>query len=229
MDYSSTSSSSSSSKQFEIYSATKHMSGNGFVTHKRNAGRKKFKETRHPIYRGVRQRNGPKWVCEVREPNKKSRLWLGTYSTPEMAARAYDVAALALRGKSAPLNFPDSAWMLPRPNSSSPEDIKATAFRAAQEFGRRPPPPSSPTSSTSSSSSSCSSVSATSDKYSRERRIIEDVPEPSMVFWDEEATFNLPHLLDSMAEGLLLSPPTMQTTFDWDDVCWNGDISLWSN
>ncbi|WCJ26166.1 Dehydration-responsive element-binding protein 1F [Euphorbia peplus] len=101
---------------------------------KKPAGRRVFKETRHPVYRGVRKRNNDKWVCELREPNKKTRIWLGTYPTPEMAARAHDVAALAFKGKSACLNYADSAWRLPVPVSNEAEDIRRAAHEAAELF-----------------------------------------------------------------------------------------------
>ncbi|KAF3610747.1 hypothetical protein DY000_02045121 [Brassica cretica] len=104
------------------------------MTPKRRAGRRVFKETRHPVYRGIRRRNGDKWVCEVREPIHQRRIWLGTYPTAEMAARAHDVAAYALRGRSACLNFADSAWRLPVPESTDPDVIRRVAAEAAEMF-----------------------------------------------------------------------------------------------
>ncbi|KAI3862201.1 hypothetical protein MKX03_037371 [Papaver bracteatum] len=46
-----------------------------------------------------------KWAAEIRDPNKRIRLWLGTFSTAEEAALLYDREAIRLRGPDALTNF----------------------------------------------------------------------------------------------------------------------------
>ncbi|KAM1252243.1 hypothetical protein ACFX13_041114 [Malus domestica] len=88
---------------------------------------------KHPKYRGVWLRWRTKWVSEICDRRKKFRIWLGTYPKAEMAARAYDAAAVALQGASASLNFPELAKSLPKPESLSPSSIQAAAAKAAAE------------------------------------------------------------------------------------------------
>uniref|UniRef100_A0A7N0TWY4 AP2/ERF domain-containing protein n=1 Tax=Kalanchoe fedtschenkoi TaxID=63787 RepID=A0A7N0TWY4_KALFE len=86
-------------------------------------------------YKGVRMRSWGSWVSEIRAPNQKTRIWLGSYSTAEAAARAYDAALICLKGSSATnLNFPLSSPHYLIPDTStlmSPKSIQRVAAAAA--------------------------------------------------------------------------------------------------
>jgi hypothetical protein len=177
-------------------------------TPKKRAGRKKFKETRHPVYRGVRKRNNDKWVCEMREPNKKTKIWLGTFPTVEMAARAHDVAAMALRGRYACLNFADSVWRLPKPATAQAKDIQKAATQAAEAF--RP-----------------KNILLTNDINDMSVVVPATEEQPMLCREEEEeGVMNMPELLSNMA---LMSPMhSLENEFYEEEEVMNMP-ELWSN
>lgn len=148
-------------------------------------------------------------MSEIREPRKTTRIWLGTYPTPEMAAAAYDVAALALKGPEALINFPELASSYPLPASHSAAEIRAAAAGAAAmksgtgDEAQAPPPP--------------EAEAASSSAHTE--------------FVDEEALFDMPKLLVDMAEGMLVSPPRLKPTAEDEEESpdnYSKNDSLWS-
>lgn len=166
---------------------------------------------RHPTYRGIRQRNSGKWVSEIRVPRKSTRIWLGSFPTPEMAAVAYDVAALALKGRDAELNFPNSSASLPVPTSSSPHDIQLAAATAAAAAG-----------------AAADSLAAAQSNVSNTFAVPPERSQKSYDFMDEELIFDMPNLLVNMAEGMLLSPPRFGDREDDDHYTETEDQNLWN-
>ncbi|XP_010272800.1 PREDICTED: ethylene-responsive transcription factor ERF014-like [Nelumbo nucifera] len=192
-------------------------------------------------YKGVRMRSWGSWVSEIRAPNQKTRIWLGSYSTPEAAARAYDAALLCLKGSSANLNFPISSSHYIPDTIMSPKSIQRVAAAAANNTtldsvttpttpsSPPPPPPSStpsPSPSPSSSSSdhndedvSLFSGSAGYNMYEAEEQLRAIDSFSWMDFIDPQSPR---YSCQMFCPGTSFSPPAIEEFYE------EGDIRLWS-
>lgn len=201
-------------------------------------------------YKGVRMRSWGSWVSEIRAPNQKTRIWLGSYSTPEAAARAYDAALLCLKGSSANLNFPISSssphnYYIPNESDAvmSPKSIQRVAAAAANALihegnhniapaaitpaaTTHSPPISSPSLP---SSSSSSSVSSPTDQ------VEEDAFPPYMM--EPTAVSALPNWynpfdgIQSYVDQMFMNGASFGASAPapmFDDFLEEGDIRLWS-
>ncbi|KAH8515935.1 hypothetical protein H0E87_004377 [Populus deltoides] len=156
-------------------------------------------------YKGVRMRSWGSWVSEIRAPNQKTRIWLGSYSTPEAAARAYDAALLCLKGSSANLNFPITSSHYFPDAVMSPKSIQRVAAAAANSSEDNPTTPQ-------------------PDDYMSLMESFETYNEPIPNMLDSWYNFDglqSPKYIDQMFNGVSFNPPMI-------DDFYEGDIRLWS-
>lgn len=195
-------------------------SNNGFknpekrkrVSPKAEAGTKR-RPSNSP-YKGVRQRKWGKWAAEIRDPfNRGSRVWLGTYNTPEEAAKAYEnkrleFEALAAAGSAAKGEDASFSHSHNRPSTSEDSESVLSHTSPASVLDRD-----------TSASNSTKEAIAGANEENLEKPSLELVEEPLMLLDDAAAKdFDLGKEFESLFKddfgGLL------------DDFCGFDDIPL---
>ncbi|KZV42632.1 dehydration-responsive element-binding protein 1D-like [Dorcoceras hygrometricum] len=171
-----------------------------------------LKETCRRGYRDVRRRNESTaesvLSSEVGPCNKKSR----TFSNSEMVA-------LTSRNENAPppLNSPDpTRYCLPQAKSTE-KNFEPSALLNSWRYDAK---------------ETHIAETCLIDFDSTKEAAKESSTDFVIGFIDEEEMFNMPGLVDSMAEGMLLTPPAMKRGFKWshdfdDQVDDTNYIDLW--
>ncbi|EER88048.1 hypothetical protein BDA96_10G097700 [Sorghum bicolor] len=201
-------------------------------------------------YKGVRMRSWGSWVSEVRAPGQKTRIWLGSHSTADAAARAYDAALLCLKGSAATadLNFPLRLPFDLPPAAMSPKAIQRVAAAAAAASSSCATP-FAPCAENNSGSSACTDGDATPAWSSSSPASDADVSSPESTVSSEsdlsgdavdyssladiDAFFQSPKCMDYALMdpcSAFFAPPASMAMHDDDGCCWveDGGIALWS-
>lgn len=169
-----------------------------------------------------------KWVSEIRDPQKKKRIWLGSFRSEAEAAHAFDAAALmCLRNPISQLNFPEQYYKLPSGSHghySTRQIQAAAAAAAAASVGR------------SFSYHHFMSASTASSFDSDDTQELEDITYEESSYQAPSSTTQSTYfdedinLVTEMARGMLMQPPTLDSDDDNDNGTYNHyrSPSLWN-
>ncbi|KAM3388716.1 hypothetical protein ACQJBY_011075 [Aegilops geniculata] len=130
-----------------------------------------------------------------------------------MAARAHDVAALALRGRAACLNFADSprALRVP-PQGAGHDEIRRAAVEAAELF--RPAP---------GQRNAAAEAAAAQPVDAGNAELVANSP----CYYMDGLEFEMQGYLD-MAHGMLIEAPPMAGPSTWIEEDYDCEVSLWN-